>query len=607
MFTSRRARLGLAFVTAAVAAVPTTLAVGSPARAGVRHDRTSTTEAARVDRVKTPRLAWFDCSPIFGTPGAQCSTARLPLDYDRPTGAQTTVALLRIKAAKPSKKIGTLFLNPGGPGGSGVEIASAAPFFLGQDVLDRFDIVGFDPRGTNFSDHVRCWPNAGRQAKDLAGLNLAFPFTRAEKKAAVASSKAFGRACSTTGRPLSGSMSTAEVARDMDVLRRAVGDKHLSYLGFSYGTYLGQVYANMFPDRVRAVVIDGVLDPVAWAGTRATAGVPQTARLKSGEGASKALHEILLRCGKAGPDFCTLAGQGDPLVVFDDLVARAKKAPLVITVPDDPANPIVVSYADLYGILLGALYDPFFGYAFVDLVLTALATGTLPSAPPAVRAAAARAVRTERARQAKALGGNSPTAAQRKALRGFAFPYDNSPEAFQSVLCTDGRNPRDAGRWPAYAAANDEKAPGFGPLWTWLSAPCASNTWTVKDEDRYTGPFTRRTKNPVLVVGNFYDPATNYDGAVAASKLLPNSRLLSSDSFGHTAYGTSECVTRGVDSYLLSLRLPRKGTLCVGPQPFTDPLTPPAASTLRTAPSRPTTSSGASPAPIVPFVPGRVG
>ncbi|HEX7537810.1 MAG TPA: alpha/beta fold hydrolase, partial [Dermatophilaceae bacterium] len=230
-------------------------------------DRTSVTEARRVDRVPTPRLGWYDC---YDT-GAQCATVRLPLDYDQPNGVTTEVALLRRPAVDRAHRIGSLFLNPGGPGGSGVQIALSAPFFLSPGLTDRFDIVGFDPRGTNFSDQVKCFTGNAQQTTALKGFNNAFPVGKVEEQAAILSAKNLGRGCSRTGRPLSASMSTAEVARDMDVLRRAVGDRKLTFLGFSYGTYLGQVYANMFPDRVRAVTIDGVLDPVAWAGTPATA------------------------------------------------------------------------------------------------------------------------------------------------------------------------------------------------------------------------------------------------------------------------------------------------------------------------------------------------
>jgi hypothetical protein len=181
-------------------------------------------------------------------------------------------------------------------------------------------------------------------------------------------------------------------------------------------------------------------------------------------------------------------------------------------------------------------------------------------------------VQKVRAAQAAQKAADATKARQRAALR-YEFPYDNSFETFQTVLCTDGINPRNAGNWPAYADAADRNAPDFGRLWTWASSPCASNTWTVRDEDAYAGPFTHRTVNPLLVVGNFWDPATNYHGAVKAASLLPNSRLLSSDSWGHTAYGTSACVTGAVDTYLLTRKVPAKGTLCVGDsQPFTEPL-----------------------------------
>ena len=147
------------------------------------------------------------------------------------------------------------------------------------------------------------------------------------------------------------------------------------------------------------------------------------------------------------------------------------------------------------------------------------------------------------------------------------------------MLCTDGLEPADAAAWPAFAAAADRRARYFGRLWTWESAPCASSTWTARDEDGYRGPFTRRTVAPVLVVGTRWDPATNYDGAVAAARLLPNSRLLSNDNWGHTSYGSSQCVTGAMDTYLLTQRVPARGALCHGDvQPFVG--TPPEAARL---------------------------
>lgn len=421
----------------ALAALSLTLTVGATAanaatKTAPKPDRTSPYEAARVDRVPAPDPGWWDCAAAFAD-GAVCGTVALPLDYDEPNGATTEVALLKVPATDPAHKIGTLFVNPGGPGGSGVQIAAAASQFLSPSVLEKFDVVGFDPRGTNYSDNVRCFKNLGEQANALAGLNVPFPVGDAETGPYVASAKAFGKGCSTTGVPLSGSMSTAEVARDMDVLRRTVGDQKLTYLGFSYGTYLGNVYANLFPDRVRAVVIDGVLDPVAWAGTPATASIPQTERLKSGEGASKALHEILARCAAAGPDLCLTAGLGDPETVYADVVASLKAQPVVLT--DENGEPLFeVTYAIFTAFLLSDLYAPD-GYAWVDQDISSVYALQNPGTGDAEAA---------RARLAAKYESTQAPAARSDAFGSFAWPYDNSPEAFQSVLCTDGKNPAKA-------------------------------------------------------------------------------------------------------------------------------------------------------------------
>lgn len=577
MSASRGARTRVTVIAATALSIPISLLAGTPAQAAPGYDRTSAREAQRVDRVPTPKLDWFDCAMF--RPGADCASVDLPLDYDHPRGPKTSVAVLRIKATDQQHRVGTLFLNPGGPGGSGVEMAAAAPYFLGPDLLARFDIVGFDPRGTNYSDNVRCWRNPGEQADALSGLLIPFPWTPEETRAFVAGSRAFGRACSTTGRPLSGSMSTAEVARDMEMLRRGVGDRQLSYLGFSYGSYLGQVYANMFPDRVRALVIDGVLDPVAWAGTPATAGIPQTIRIRSGEGGARALREILHRCGKAGPDYCSFASAGDPGRNYRFIVASLKKAPLVVNDPE--YGSFTFSYADLTSNLLGMLYYPE-GSSMISDMLDAVYTLLQPPAPLGTPAAARQAqARTALAKiqsERRTRAGTAKKSGADPFGNRFGFPYDNSLEATESVLCTDGLNPPDAALWPAYANAADRLAPQFGRLWTWASAPCASRTWTVRDEDRYAGPFTHRTAHPVLVVGNYWDPATNYAGAVKASRLLPNSRLLRSNSWGHTAYGTSACVTSAVDGYLVTGTAPAPGTRCFGDaQPFTTPLLAPSA------------------------------
>ncbi|MBQ1072471.1 alpha/beta fold hydrolase [Micromonospora sp. C31] len=543
------AAAGIAGVLLAGAAVAPAAAAPSPAGGDrpVTSDQTSPQEARRVDRVPTPKLDWYACYDY-----AECATVRLPRDYDQPNGPTTEVAVLRVKARDQQRKIGSLFVNPGGPGGSGTDIALAAPYFLGDEVLDRFDVVGVDPRGVAASQQVRCFPSVKEQTRAYAGLNVAFPWTKAEEKAYVASSKAVGRGCSTTGRPLTGAMSTAEVARDMDVLRRAVGDRKLTYLGFSYGSILGQYYANMFPDRVRALVIDGVLNANEWVGQGRARSLSQEERMRSAQGAYQALREILVRCEKAGAQACALA-EGDPVASFDLLAKRLRAKPVVIEDPD--LGRITITYADFIGANLSALYGPT-GYAEVVDLTAALLVLTDPASSPAAR----RPATADVTRQA---------AKAREQARRYDFPYENGLETFLGVDCTDAYHPKDAGKFPALADKADRRDPYFGRLWTWITSPCARRTWTVRDEDAYTGPFNRRTAAPVLVVGNYWDPATNYRGAVSSARLLPNSRLLSSDSWGHTAYGTSACATGAVDAYLLRGALPANGKVCVGDvQPF---------------------------------------
>ncbi|MEU8047060.1 alpha/beta hydrolase [Micromonospora echinofusca] len=545
------AAAGIAGILLAGAAFAPAAAAPSPAAGDrpVTSDRTSPQEARRVDRVPTPTLDWYACYEY-----AECATVRLPRDYDQPNGPTTEVAVLRVKARDQQRKIGSLFVNPGGPGGSGTDIALAAPYVLGDEVLDRFDVVGVDPRGVAASQQVRCFPSVKEQTRAYAGLNVAFPWTKAEEKAYVASSKAVGRGCSTTGRPLTGAMSTAEVARDMDVLRRAVGDRKLTYLGFSYGSILGQYYANMFPDRVRALVIDGVLNPNEWVGQGKARSLPQEERMRSAQGAHKALREILVRCDKAGAQACALA-EGDPVASFDLVAKRLRAKPVVIEDPD--FGPLTITYADFVAANLGALYGPT-GYAEVVDLTAALLVLTDPAASPAARRPATADVTRQAARA-------------REQARRYDFPYNNGLETFLGVDCTDAYHPKDAGSFPALAAKADRRDPYFGRLWTWATSPCARKSWTVRDEDAYTGPFNRRTAAPVLVVGNYWDPATNYRGAVSSARLLPNSRLLSSDSWGHTAYGTSACVTGAVDAYLLRGALPANGKVCVGDvQPFVE-------------------------------------
>jgi pimeloyl-ACP methyl ester carboxylesterase len=498
-----------------------------------------------------PALDWADCGDGF-----QCATARVPLDYDRPRGTKISLALIRLPAGDPARRIGSIFINPGGPGGSGVDFVRAAgPILYSDEVRARFDLVGFDPRGIIGSTPLRCFETFDQALAVLPPM--AFPVTRAEERIWVRSDRALARACAQRGGAILDHMSTANVARDLDLLRRAVGDDKLSYVGYSYGTYLGATYANLFPNKVRALVVDGVLDPIAWATGRGDQArtLPFSTRLRSDQGALATLNEFFRLCD-AGADNCAFSA-GNPRRRFARLAERLLEEPLQL--PDGQGGTFPFTYADLVGTALGAMYDP---ASWPDLAVFLQQLWDL-----AQPQAAAATLRTLRAR----LGGFQPE------------EYPNFVEGFPGVACSETDNPANVGAWARAARASDRRFRYFGRLWTWITSIC--QPWPGQDADRYDGPWTRRTSNPVLVVGTRFDPATRYQGAIILDNLLPRSRLLTLDGWGHTSLLASACIDGHVSGYLLTARVPPRGTVC---RPDVVPFAQPA------APAQTLTAGGAS-------------
>ena len=477
-----------------------------------------------------PAASSLNWSPCYQDVGAetgvtyQCATLQVPLDYGTPAGGSVQIAVVKVPARDPEHRIGSLFLNPGGPGGSGVDFALFfGPFageLLGEDVRDRFDIVGFDPRGVGRSAALRCFGNLKQSTRVFAPF--AFPMTPEEEAVVATGDQLLADQCAKRGSKLAEHMSTANVARDLDRLRAAVGDGQLTYLGLSYGSYLGTTYANLFPDRVRALVVDGVLDPLAWANVEGT--VPFSTRLRSDQGAQTTLEKFFTLCDAAGPD-CSFAPDSQDR--FVDLADRLRAGPVIVT-DSETGEQFPFTYADLIGTTLGALYDPF-SFPFLADFLAELEA----------QASAAR------------IGASLGRLASVNGLvnkRGFPH-YPNFVEAFPAVACEDGNNPDDHAVWSQQGAAADAQFGYFGRLWTWASSPCAS--WRLEDGDRYLGPFNRHTANPVLVIGNRYDPATRYQGAETVAGLLPGSALLTVDVPGHTSLGASPCAGALTGAYLL--------------------------------------------------------
>lgn len=302
-----------------------------------------------------PELVWTDCGA-----GAQCSTAQVPRNYLDLAATSLELAIARRPASDPAQRIGSLFVNFGGPGVPAYDlVAESAADLFGPEVLARFDIVGVDPRGIGRSTPVECYDTLEEQFELLAGL-APFPVTRVEEARRIRAGVELGRACEDKAGGLLDVVSTTAFARDLDVLRAAVGDEQITYVGYSYGTYLGSVYANLFPGRVRAAVLDGVLDPVDY--TSGPRGTVFTARLEGEQGAYAALLQFFRTCEAAGEQACLFAQGGDAQAKYDELAAALRSRPIEL---EGPEGPVSVTYAVLVQGTMATLSAPasWAGYA----------------------------------------------------------------------------------------------------------------------------------------------------------------------------------------------------------------------------------------------------
>jgi pimeloyl-ACP methyl ester carboxylesterase len=453
----------------------------------------------------TPSIEWSTCGPE--RPDFECATFTVPLDHDRPGGATTTLALTRKPATDRARRIGSLLFNPGGPGASGIEATWYFANRMSAGTQGRFDVVGFDPRGIGRSDPLRCFANDQERATFLAAGPI-FPYEAAQERPFFDRYRSLATKC---GKPIARHMSTADVARDMDLLRRALGDRKITYFGHSYGSYLGTTYANMFPDNIRALAIDSVLDPELWSSGRQIESDRVAAR--------RVLDEFFRLCDEAA---CVFGPQSSKR--WDALLASVRTNAITL-------NGEVWTYDRVIeaGLFAGYASERWTDVASLLDQLSDASTGALAASAPV---------------------------------------YDNFFDANLGNMCADIEFPRTFGAYRAvsrYAAEGSE----FGPYWWWSNSACAD--WPV-NEDRYTGPWRARTSAPVLVVGTYYDTGTDFAGAQAVAEQLPNSRLLAYAGWGHIAYRRNQCAIDYIHEYLLNGALPPVGTVCpANPNPFSDP------------------------------------
>jgi pimeloyl-ACP methyl ester carboxylesterase len=300
-----------------------------------------------------------------------------------------------------------------------------------------------------------------------------------------------------------------------------VGDEGLSYAGFSYGSHLGMTYANLFPDRVRALIVDAVPDPIAVAGTPDDRHDPVTFRMGGGAAAMATLEEFFRLCDLATPSRCAFAG--DAAARFAALVEELAERPVVLPAAGADVEWVLGDAALIEATFFG-LYDSF---AWSDLaeLLSELEMHAEPAGVPK--------------------GGG---ALERFAAAARGEPVDQTIEAFPAVLCADSANPRNPFRWGVAAQTARDRFGYFGPLLTWFSGACAR--WPGSQKSRYAGPFDRVTAHPVLVMSTRFDPANGTAGAERAAELLPNAQLRMLEGWGHTTLSLSFCTTRSAPPVL---------------------------------------------------------
>jgi len=486
-------------------------------------------------------LGWTPCYPREGS--FECAELTVPLDYDAPGGTTIPIALIRQQATNPAQRIGSVLVNPGGPGGSGVDfVRFVGPALFTAEVRARFDIIGFDPRGIARSRPLKCFEDESQWGPYFTPF--AFPLTDEERRQWIASDRYLLRACDARASKIIDHMATADVARDMERIRRAVGDPRLNYVGYSYGSYLGVTYANLFPGRFRSIVVDGVLDPVQWStGTPNTASLPFAARLGSDIGTNETAAEFFRLCDDAGKARCAFAPNSARR--FRALARRLLDGPVIVTEPGGEA--FEYNYSFLIADTTSAMYSSESWPFFAELL------AAVEDAEPAAAGDARVAFHQQL--------GITPVTFER---------YENFIEGFPGVACSDSNNPDRYRAWVAAAAGGGREVGYYRPFWTWLSSICAE--WRGFDADRYMGPFTASTATSLLLIGNRFDPATPYSGAQTVDALMPRSRLLTVRAWGHTSGGISTCTDQVVARYLIDRALPPVGTVCAQDvKPFSRP------------------------------------
>ncbi|WP_328768804.1 alpha/beta hydrolase [Streptomyces sp. NBC_00286] len=456
------------------------------------------------------KLDWGSCKATSDGPAPgedwQCSTLKVPLDWERPKGETIGIALIRAKATDEDSRIGSLLFNFGGPGGSGV---STMPSYaaLTTELHKRYDLVSFDPRGVAASEGVRCRSDKEIQAAESVDST---PDTAAEEASYLQDSADFGKGCEASAGPLMAHVSTTDTARDMDLMRHVLGDQKLHYFGISYGTELGGVYAHLFPKNVGRLVLDAVVDP--------SAGTVGHAKNQT-RGFQRALDNYLKSTGQ-DPE------EGSQKIA--DLLKRIDAEPL----PTSSGRKLTQTLA-LTGIVLPLYSEQ--TWAGLTSALDAAEQGD---------------------------GSELLALADNYNERDATGRYGTTTHSQRVISCLDDKERPTPEETKKLLPQFRKISPVFGEFMGWDTAGWCHN-WPVAGQHE-TPEVSAPGADPVLVVGNTGDPATPYEGArKMADELGKDVGIeLTWKGEGHGAYGSSSCVDGTVNAYLLDGKVPEDGKVC---------------------------------------------
>jgi pimeloyl-ACP methyl ester carboxylesterase len=467
---------------------------------------------SNLDSFYSQELVWDNCKD---DKKFQCAEIQVPVDYQNPGDASLTLALKKLPAKQSSNKVGSLLINPGGPGGSGTDYVTYAEDAFGKRLMDSFDIIGFDPRGVALSTPLDCLTD--KEVDEFIAFD-GTPDTDQELKDSLQLSINLAKGCEAIENNLIAHVGTQEAARDMDIIRELVGDEKLNFLGASYGTYLGGMYAELFPEKVGRLVLDGAVDP-------SLSGVEQS--FDQAVGLDTALRRFVEDCPKYDDCPLTQTGAGGIKEIRDFLDSLDAK-PLKTEDPERVLTQAMGVYA-----VAGFLYsDEWWSYMRQSLATAFKGDGT-------------------------DLLVIVDLFNERKDDGTFAT---NATEAIYAINCFDEPSNATEEQVRGFAKTWIKDAPVFGDYLAWGNLACS--IWPVKDPNPIN-KFVAQGAAPIVVVGTKYDPATPYKWAIGLSFQLSSSVLLTYEGDGHTAYMRgSECIDKEIENYLVDGIVPAKNIVC---------------------------------------------